>query len=90
MCTKTCTRQLETFSIDNVLVFAYLTQFLKTFCCAKMKVGVKWLHTERGTRCDSHPVKLVKGDRNYHNSYSSVLLEEIWYVTLWKTKNHKK
>ena len=66
MCTKTCTRQLETFSIDNVLVFAYLTQFLKTLCCAKMKVGVKWLHTERGTRCDSHPVKLVKGDRNYH------------------------
>ena len=35
MCTKTCTRQLETFSTDTVLVFAYLTQFLKTFCCGK-------------------------------------------------------
>ena len=46
MCTKTCTRQLETFSTDTVLNFASLTQFVKlTFCCEKMKVRVKQLHT---------------------------------------------
>ena len=41
MCTKTCTRQVDTFSIDTALVFAYLIQFVKTFRCEKNGCGGK-------------------------------------------------